>query len=35
MLCTHWSDYLVANKLESIPERKKIAALFSTIGDDS
>jgi hypothetical protein len=35
MFHTHWSNYLVAtaNKLESIPEREKIVALLSTIGD--
>jgi hypothetical protein len=34
MFRTHWSTYSVANKLESIPVREKIAALLSTIGDD-
>jgi hypothetical protein len=34
MFRTHWFNYLVAYKLESIPEREKIAALLSTIGDD-
>jgi hypothetical protein len=34
MFRTHWSNYLVANNLESIPEREKIAALLSTIDDD-
>jgi uncharacterized membrane protein YgaE (UPF0421/DUF939 family) len=34
MFRTRWSNYLVANKLENILEREKIAALLSTIGDD-